>query len=94
MRRTLAISAVLSVMVWAAGARAALIAAPGQLVAAGIPYATNVTFDARGGMWITSGAPFSQPGDGVWYVAHAGAPPVGGRRDASGPLQLIAPSRR
>ena len=63
-------------MVWAAGARAALIAAPGQLVAAGIPYATNVTFDARGGMWITSGASFSQPGDGVWYVAHAGAPPV------------------
>jgi glucose/arabinose dehydrogenase len=49
---------------------------PGQLVATGIPYATNVAFDARGGMWVTSGAPFDQPGDGVWYVAHAGAKPV------------------
>jgi glucose/arabinose dehydrogenase len=76
MRRTLAVFAVLSAMVWAAGARAAAIAAPGQLVAEGIPYATNVTFDARGGMWVTSGAPFTQPGDGVWYVAHAGAPPM------------------
>jgi glucose/arabinose dehydrogenase len=75
-RRTLAAFAVVFVMVWVAAARAAPIAAPGQLVAAGIPYATNVTFDARGGIWITSGAPFSQPGDGVWYVAHAGATPV------------------
>jgi glucose/arabinose dehydrogenase len=49
---------------------------PGQLVAAGIPYATNVTFDARGGTWVTSGAPFTQSGDGVWYVAHAGARPL------------------
>jgi glucose/arabinose dehydrogenase len=49
---------------------------PGQLVASGIPYATNLVFDRRGGMWVTSGAPFRQPGDGVWYVAHAGAPPV------------------
>ena len=49
---------------------------PGQLVASGIPYATNVTFDRRGGMWVTSGAPFAQTGDGVWYVAHAGARPV------------------
>ena len=23
-------------------------------------------------MWVTSGAPFAQAGDGVWYVAHAG----------------------
>jgi hypothetical protein len=52
-RRTLATFAVLSVMVWAAGARATMIAAPGQLVAAGIPYASNVTFDAHGGMWVT-----------------------------------------
>jgi glucose/arabinose dehydrogenase len=49
---------------------------PGQLVATGIPYATNLTFDARGGMWVTSGAPFSQEGDGVWYVARPGAKPV------------------
>ena len=45
-------------------------------MASGIPYATNVTFDPRGGMWVTSGAPFAQAGDGVWYVAHAGARPV------------------
>jgi glucose/arabinose dehydrogenase len=56
---------------WAAPAPAP----PGQIVATGIPYASNVTFDARGGMWVTSGAPFSQPGDGVWYVAHPGARP-------------------
>jgi glucose/arabinose dehydrogenase len=75
-RRPLALLAVLAVALWAPAARAAPIAAPGQLVAAGIPYATNVAFDARGGMWVTSGAPFSQPGDGVWYVARAGAAPV------------------
>ena len=51
-------------------------APPGQLVADDIPYATNLTFDARGGMWVTSGAPFTQSGDGVWYVAHAGGRPV------------------
>ncbi|MEA2250165.1 MAG: hypothetical protein QOG70_407, partial [Solirubrobacteraceae bacterium] len=49
---------------------------PGELVAQGIPFATNVTFDPRGGMWVTSGAPFRQAGDGVWYVAHPGARPV------------------
>jgi glucose/arabinose dehydrogenase len=49
---------------------------PGQLVAQGIPYASNVAFDARGGMWVTSGAPFAQDGDGVWYVPRAGARPV------------------
>jgi glucose/arabinose dehydrogenase len=49
---------------------------PGQLVASGIPYASNLTFDDRGGMWVTSGAPFKQSGDGVWYVPHAGAKPV------------------
>jgi glucose/arabinose dehydrogenase len=60
----------------AAVAPAASAAPPGQLVASGIPYATNIAFDARGGMWVTSGAPFHQDGDGVWYVAHAGARPV------------------
>jgi glucose/arabinose dehydrogenase len=76
-RRGLAYIAVLAAVA-AAGAPAAGAAPPppGQIVAAGIPYASNVTFDARGGMWITSGAPFSQKGDGVWYVAHAGARPV------------------
>jgi glucose/arabinose dehydrogenase len=72
-RRSLAVVALFVAL--APAARAAP-PPPGQVVATGIPFATNVTFDARGGMWVTSGAPFRQPGDGVWYVAHAGAPPV------------------
>ena len=79
MRRSLAYIAVLAAAL-AAGASAAVAAPapppPGQIVAAGIPFASNLTFDARGGMWVTSGAPFSQEGDGVWYVAHPGAKPV------------------
>jgi glucose/arabinose dehydrogenase len=74
-RRSLAQIAVLAAVA-AACTPAADAASPGQVVASGIPYASNVTFDARGGMWVTSGAPFSQRGDGVWYVAHAGARPV------------------
>ena len=79
MRRSLAQIAVLAAVAAACAPRADAApppAPPGQIVAAGIPYATNVTFDARGGMWVTSGAPFRQKADGVWYVAHAGAPPV------------------
>jgi glucose/arabinose dehydrogenase len=72
-RRSLAQIAVLAAVAACAPAAGAAPAPPGQIVAAGIPYASNVTFDARGGMWVTSGAPFSQNGDGVWYVAHAGA---------------------
>ncbi|MEP6954287.1 MAG: hypothetical protein ABI950_09535 [Solirubrobacteraceae bacterium] len=56
-------------------------AGPGETVATGIPYATNVVFDARGGMWVTSGAPFHESGDGVWYVATPGAKPVHVIRD-------------
>ena len=76
MRRSLAQIAVLAAVAACAPAAGAAPAPPGQIVAAGIPYASNVTFDARGGMWATSGAPFSQNGDGVWYVAHAGTRPV------------------
>ena len=81
MRRSIAHVAVLAAVAAAAGPAAAAAPPappppPGQLVASGIPYATNVTFDRRGGMWVTSGAPFSQDGDGVWYVAHVGARPV------------------
>ena len=75
MRRALVLLALLATALSAPAARAAP-PPPGQLVATGIPYATNLAFDARGGMWVTSGAPFSQSGDGVWYVAHAGARPV------------------
>jgi glucose/arabinose dehydrogenase len=75
-RRSLAQLAVLAAVAACAPAVGAAPAPPGQIVATGIPYASNVTFDARGGMWVASGAPFSQKGDGVWYVAHAGARPV------------------
>jgi len=78
-RRLLAHTVVLSAIA-VAGAPAASGAVPppppGQLVATGIPYATNLAFDRREGMWVTSGAPFRQDGDGVWYVARAGARPV------------------
>jgi glucose/arabinose dehydrogenase len=75
-RRSLAQLAVLAAVAACAPAAGAAPAPPGQSVATGIPYASNVTFDARGGMWVTSGAPFAQAGDGVWYVAHAGSKPV------------------
>jgi hypothetical protein len=75
-RRALAVAVVLAVAA-AAVLPATAPATPGQLVAAGIPYATNVAFDARGGgMWVTSGAPFHEAGDGVWYVPRAGARPI------------------
>jgi glucose/arabinose dehydrogenase len=75
--RRLLIAVVLVVLTAAAPAvRAATPAPPGQVVARGIPAASNVAFDPAGGMWVTSGAPFAQAGDGVWYVRHAGAPPV------------------
>jgi glucose/arabinose dehydrogenase len=75
-RHSLAQIAVLAAVAAACAPRADAAGPPGQIVAAGIPYASNVTFDARGGMWVTSGAPFTQKGDGVWYVARAGARPV------------------
>jgi glucose/arabinose dehydrogenase len=73
--RALAVAVVLAVAT-AAVLPASAPATPGQLVADGIPYATNVAFDARGGMWVTSGAPFHEAGDGVWYVPRAGARPI------------------
>ena len=78
MRRSLAHIAVLAAALAACAPAAEAAPAPpppGQIVASGIPYASNVAFDARGGMWVTSGAPFAQAGDGVWYVAHAGDRP-------------------
>lgn len=37
-------------------------------MARGIPFATNVAFDHRGRMWVTSGAGGPHASDGVWYV--------------------------
>lgn len=61
----------------APAAPAALRLAPGvgaHVAAGGIRYPTNIAFDARGGMWLTSGAAGARPTDGVWYV------PPGSRR--------------
>ena len=44
------------------------------VVARGIPLATNLTFDSRGRMWVTSGAGGANPSDGVWYVPARGRP--------------------
>jgi glucose/arabinose dehydrogenase len=91
-RRRLAHIVVLAAVAAACAPAAAVAAAPppppGQVVASGIPYPSNLTFDARGGMWVTSGAPFKQSGDGVWYVAHAGAKPVHVIRGTLGALGL------
>ena len=54
---------------------AAATIAGGQIVASGIPFATNVTFDRAGGMWVTSGAGERNDADGVWYVPRPGARP-------------------
>ena len=72
-RRTL-LAAVAALLLGVTGSARA--AGPGEVVATGIPYATNIAFDSQGGMWVTSGAPFQQDGDGVWYVAFPGAKPV------------------
>jgi glucose/arabinose dehydrogenase len=87
-RRVTLIALLLAVVAAGAPVASRAAAPPGQLVAAGIPYATNLTFDPRGGMWVTSGAPFAQEGDGVWYVAHAGARPVHVVRGTMGALGL------
>lgn len=43
-------------------------------MARGIPFATNVAFDPRGRMWVTSGAGGPHATDGVWYVPRHGRP--------------------
>ena len=74
MVRRLVLLSTVALLLGATGSARA--AGPGETVATGIPYATNVAFDAHGGMWVTSGAPFHEPGDGVWYVAAPGIRPV------------------
>jgi glucose/arabinose dehydrogenase len=44
------------------------------VVARGIPSPTNIAFDGRGRMWITSGAGAPSATDGVWLVPRKGAP--------------------
>jgi glucose/arabinose dehydrogenase len=47
---------------------------PAAVVAAGIPFPTNLAFDRDGGLWVTSGTSGRDPKDGVWYVP-PGEPP-------------------
>jgi glucose/arabinose dehydrogenase len=44
------------------------------VVARGIPFPTNLAFDAQGRLWVSSGAGGSNPSDGVWYVPPNGRP--------------------
>jgi glucose/arabinose dehydrogenase len=45
-----------------------------RVVARGIPFASNVAFDAHHRMWVTSGAGGPRASDGVWYVPRRGRP--------------------
>jgi glucose/arabinose dehydrogenase len=58
---------------FAAAPAGATLPGGGQIVAAGVPNATNIAFDPAGGIWLTSGAGASASSDGVWYVPRAGA---------------------
>src|SRR3954463_408310 len=44
--------------------------------AGGIPEPSNLAFDARGRLWVTSGGNLPKPSNGVWLVPRAGARPV------------------
>ncbi|MDX6664049.1 MAG: hypothetical protein QOG68_255, partial [Solirubrobacteraceae bacterium] len=52
---------------------AAAISAPASVrvstVVKNVPFATNLTFDPAGGMWITSSLGSPVPSDGVWYAS-------------------------
>jgi glucose/arabinose dehydrogenase len=51
-----------------------------HVVARGIPFPTNVAFDSKGRMFVTSGSGGSSSTDGIWYVPRVGRP----RQVASG----------
>jgi glucose/arabinose dehydrogenase len=61
------LTGVIAALALAAPAGAAIRPTP-QLVARGIPNATNVAFDPAGGMWVTSGGNYRSPTDGVWHL--------------------------
>jgi hypothetical protein len=44
------------------------------VVVGNVPFPTNLTFDGRGGLWVSSGAGGSNPTDGIWYVPPGGRP--------------------
>jgi glucose/arabinose dehydrogenase len=56
-------------------------------VARGVPFPSNLAFDPRGRMWLTSASYGPHGGDGVWFVRRRGASPrhvVRGLRSALG----------
>ena len=44
------------------------------VVASGLHFPVNLTFDSRGGLWFTSSARGHNPTDGVWYIPPGGRP--------------------
>jgi glucose/arabinose dehydrogenase len=45
------------------------------VVASGLHFPVNLTFDSHGGLWFTSSLPHAQnPTDGVWYIPPGGRP--------------------
>ena len=44
--------------------------------ASGVPEPTNLAFDPRGGLWVTSGGNLARPSNGVWLVRRRGDEPV------------------
>jgi glucose/arabinose dehydrogenase len=73
--RTLALIAVAAALVVAGplSAGSARAPVPLRVYARNVPFPTNVTFDGKGGMWITSGAGGPQGSDGVWYLPRGAA---------------------
>jgi glucose/arabinose dehydrogenase len=43
-------------------------------VVADVPFPTNLTFDNRGGLWVSSGSRGKSASDGIWYVPRGGRP--------------------
>src|SRR5215211_5404687 len=77
MRRLLA--AMLLVLLWVAPAASAAVRVPPgvklQRYAKGIPNPSNLAFDARGRLWVTSAGVQAAGADGVWLISRRGAPP-------------------
>jgi glucose/arabinose dehydrogenase len=44
------------------------------VVASGLHFPVNLTFDSRGGLWFSSSARGHNPTDGVWYIPPGGRP--------------------
>jgi len=67
-RRTSALCVALAVMASVLAAAAPAGAARPAGFVSGIPEPANLTFDPRGGLWVTSSGHRPAPSDGVWFV--------------------------